>query len=164
MEKTGTIFDLKRYAIHDGPGIRTTVFFKGCPLDCIWCHNPESRTLEPDEISSRNSHPAASEDRMSGHKTVGRTVTVSELMSEIVEDRLFYEQSRGGVTFSGGEPLLQADFLVDVLRDELGLTGTKKGCNMGVCGACTILLDGEPKNSCLLLASACQDHKITTIV
>jgi pyruvate formate lyase activating enzyme len=93
MDPVGNIFDLKKYAIHDGPGIRTTVFFKGCPLDCWWCHNPECRNGE-------------SADRLPN-----REATVAALMAELAKDEIFYDQSGGGVTFSGGEPMTQIDFL-----------------------------------------------------
>ena len=96
----GTVFDIKRFAIHDGPGIRTTVFLQGCPLNCNWCHNPESR--EPDPCTAPN---AASLRQLSVH----------QVMAELEKDRLFYDESGGGVTFSGGEPLLQHAFLGAVL-------------------------------------------------
>ena len=103
----GTIFDIKRFAVHDGPGIRTTIFFKGCPLECWWCHNPESQNSDPETILRPNSE----EEEM-----VGRRVSVTEIMEEIQKDTIFYDQSGGGVTFSGGEPLLQTEFLVALLN------------------------------------------------
>jgi pyruvate formate lyase activating enzyme len=137
---TGTIFDITRYSIHDGPGIRTTVFFKGCPLRCLWCHNPESQVPENeiffwedrcvgcgDCINSCNSgaiNNAANctlcgkcvEACCSGaREMVGRQITVSEVVKEIEKDLIFYDQSGGGVTFSGGEPLAQHTFLLDTL-------------------------------------------------
>ncbi len=109
----GIIFDIKHYALHDGPGIRQTVFLKGCPLSCWWCHNPESRSREP--FSFRK------EEKVDGHvvveqETVGRKITVQDLMKEIEKDTLLFEESHGGVTFSGGEPMLQFDFLLKVLK------------------------------------------------
>jgi len=104
---TGTVFDIKRFAIHDGPGIRTTVFLKGCPLDCWWCHNPEGCSADPEFM-----------DRVAEHRTpvaVGSKMTVAEVMAEIEKDLLFYDESGGGVTFSGGEPLSQAEFLIALL-------------------------------------------------
>ncbi len=83
----GYIFDIKRFAIHDGPGIRTTLFMTGCPLDCLWCHNPESR---PDS----GVLPGKS-----------RKISVENAIEELKKDSVFYEESGGGVTFSGGEPL-----------------------------------------------------------
>jgi len=106
----GTIFDIKRYAIHDGPGIRTTVFFKGCPLNCQWCHNPESRSHDPEEFEIIRT---GGESRK---ETIGRIVSVDEVMDEIERDRVFYEESGGGATFSGGEPLEQIEFLRAVLH------------------------------------------------
>jgi len=112
IEQSGIIFDIKRYAVHDGPGIRTTVFLKGCPLDCWWCHNPESKAHEPEKIRTRRrSQLSAWKD-----KTAGRSWTVAEVMAELLQDRIFYDQSGGGVTFSGGEPLMQADFLTALLE------------------------------------------------
>ena len=108
VEPVGTIFDIKQYAIHDGPGIRTTVFFKGCPLDCAWCHNPESRCPDPEPVTVAR----GSERR----KTVGCTSTVEEVLREVSRDEIFYDESGGGVSFSGGEPLLQVDFLSACLR------------------------------------------------
>lgn len=100
----GIIFDIKRFAIHDGPGIRTTVFFKGCSLACRWCHNPEGQRPEPEPVAAA----CGSDGR---HGTVGRRVTAGEVLSEIEKDGLFFDESGGGATFSGGEPLLQPDFL-----------------------------------------------------
>jgi pyruvate formate lyase activating enzyme len=95
---TGQIFAIKRYAIHDGPGIRTTVFLKGCPLNCWWCHNPESR------------HSPASDEAAASQ------ITADDVINEVCKDVVFYDQSGGGVTFSGGEPLIQVDFLQAMLQ------------------------------------------------
>jgi pyruvate formate lyase activating enzyme len=145
---SGTVFNISRYAIHDGPGIRTTVFLKGCPLSCWWCHNPESIAPEP-QISVRRSrcircglcaqacpHHAISlsDEEMTAdpdlcqgcfdcaracpaeaREIVGRTMTVAEVMAEIRKDIPFYDESGGGVTFSGGEPLMQPAFLIGLL-------------------------------------------------
>lgn len=110
----GVIFDIKHYAIHDGPGIRTTVFLKGCPLGCIWCHNPESRDPAPQTILR--------ELKLDGNvrvsqETVGREVTVREVMAQIMKDAIFYEESGGGVTFSGGEVFVQDNFLISLLAE-----------------------------------------------
>ena len=116
MSQTGIIFDLKKFAIHDGPGIRTTVFFKGCPLECRWCHNPES--ISPAVVRLPADHPARNGNPACSRETViGREVTVDDLMAEIMQDEIFYDQSGGGVTFSGGEPMLQIDFLEALLRE-----------------------------------------------
>lgn len=147
--KTGLIFDIKRYAIHDGPGIRTTVFFKGCPLHCPWCHNPEGQDSNPElsynetrclkgctecikicpEDALSHFHHDISIDRekcdlcgdcaqtcpTDALEIIGRELSVEEVMEEIEKDQVFYEESAGGVTFSGGEPLAQLEFLYSVL-------------------------------------------------
>jgi len=153
----GTIFDIKRFAIHDGPGIRTTIFFKGCPLHCSWCHNPEGiesrfelmpnssrcaadcteclkvcpdilakkdgrivleRAVRGDALCSRCAD-ACVYDAL---RLVGKRVTVEDIAAEVEKDRIFYDQSKGGVTFSGGEPLLQPVFLSELI-DELKTRG-----------------------------------------
>jgi len=109
----GVIFDIKHYALHDGPGIRQTVFLKGCPFSCWWCHNPESRSRQPFTYTK--------EEKIDGRvirekETVGYKISVNDLMAEIERDILFFEESGGGVTFSGGEPMLQFEFLKAVLQ------------------------------------------------
>lgn len=121
VAQTGIIFDIKKFAIHDGPGIRTTVFFKGCSLDCWWCHNPESRNPEPESKQVRFSRGAHGDSRMKD-MTIGCTVTVEELIAEILQDEIFYDQSGGGVTVSGGEPLMQVEFL-NALLDQCHCLG-----------------------------------------
>jgi pyruvate formate lyase activating enzyme len=113
----GLIFDIRRFGVHDGPGIRTTIFFKGCPMNCWWCHNPESQCIQPEETSR-----SVILDNRTFHKKeiTGTWMTVSEVMNEIRKDRIFYDESYGGVTLSGGEPLLQMTFL------EMILDGLKK--------------------------------------
>lgn len=105
----GLVFDIKKFAIHDGPGIRTTVFFSGCPLSCKWCHNPECR------VSSNG-------------KT--REMTVLQVIDEIIKDVIFYDESDGGVTFSGGEPLMQPEFLLELLQNcrQLGIHTSVDTC------------------------------------
>ena len=148
MDLKGTMFDIKKYAIHDGPGIRTTVFFKGCPLTCSWCHNPESWKPDPEPGWRRNrcircgqckdicpsqaitlsdNGPITDTDRCTvcgecvpncvrdAREIIGRQWSVPELMDEIRKDVIFYDESEGGVTFSGGEPLMQPEFLLAVL-------------------------------------------------
>lgn len=111
---TGLIFDIKRFAIHDGPGVRLTVFFKGCPLRCSWCHNPEG--IDSSQQTVQREHKIG--DRTLGweKETVGRYYSVAQLMAEIEKEVIFFDDSGGGVTFSGGEPLLQLDFLAEVLK------------------------------------------------
>ncbi len=149
-EVTGIIFDIKRYAVHDGPGIRTTVFLKGCPLTCIWCHNPEAISLSPELVV----HPEkciicgacleqcplkAHETTVNGERIFhrerceacgkcvevcyaealtmyGKNVSVEEVMDEIRKDAEFYRNSGGGVTVSGGEPLVQHQFIMELLK------------------------------------------------
>ncbi len=115
MTVTGVVYDIKRFAIHDGPGIRTTVFLKGCPLDCWWCHNPESRsaaiTVQPDN-PLRKSTDLASPD----YPFLGKQVSSREIIDIVAKDALFFDESGGGVTFSGGEPLAQYHFLLDLLN------------------------------------------------
>jgi pyruvate formate lyase activating enzyme len=114
MVSKGLIFDIKRFSVNDGPGIRTTVFFKGCPLTCWWCHNPESRSCDAEQITIAR--------KLNGREflkqeTIGKLFTVEEVMIEILKDAIFYETSGGGVTFSGGEPLLQPEFLKELSRE-----------------------------------------------
>lgn len=104
----GTIFKIKKYALHDGPGIRTTVFLKGCPLHCRWCHNPEGIVPRPQPMPRLTASGEVLE-------TMGRVINVDELVGEIEKDQLFYDESGGGVTFSGGEPLAQPHFLEALL-------------------------------------------------
>ena len=107
------IFDIRRYTIHDGPGIRTTVFFKGCPLRCQWCHNPESQETGIGQISAKRMLDGRSFETQSA---VGSWQSAIDLMKVIEKDEVFYIESGGGVTFSGGEPLMQADALMEILQ------------------------------------------------
>ena len=120
------ICDIKRFAVHDGDGIRTTVFFKGCPLKCVWCHNPESLSFEPQTAFYEHKCigcGACKRDGFTAEQCLGeaqvlygREVTVEELLPILLEDRDFYENSGGGVTLSGGECLCQADFCACLLK------------------------------------------------
>ena len=101
----GRIFDIQKYSIHDGPGIRTIVFLKGCPLRCKWCCNPESQIRDIQIMVQGGKE-----------KTVGRDVTVEEVMEEVMKDSAYYRRSGGGLTLSGGECLLQPDFAGALLR------------------------------------------------
>jgi pyruvate formate lyase activating enzyme len=107
------IFDIKRFAIHDGPGIRVTVFFKGCPLSCWWCHNPEGIPKEPSQQSQMIQFDGIQIER---DLEIGKWVEVEEMVSEIIRDRVYMEETGGGVTFSGGEPLMQAASLSRMLE------------------------------------------------
>ena len=145
---TGYVFRIERFSTHDGPGIRTTVFLKGCPLRCTWCHSPESQSAEPELLFREDRCIRCFEcvddcqlgalssvdgtlvidrnvcrwcgDCADGCPTGARTqsgsvMTESRLMDEIVRDTIFYDQSGGGVTFSGGEPMMQPEFLAAML-------------------------------------------------
>jgi pyruvate formate lyase activating enzyme len=124
---TGIIFDIQRFSVHDGPGIRTTVFMKGCPLRCRWCHNPEGLTkkqqLQFFEEKCIGCGLCGEKNKLSDAKccptdaltVCGKYVTEQEILTEILKDKVFYA-NEGGVTFSGGECLLQADFVTAVLE------------------------------------------------
>jgi pyruvate formate lyase activating enzyme len=116
MRNKGFIFDIKKYSVNDGPGIRTTVFLKGCPLNCWWCHNPESQRGEPEKVDQCTFRWNLSND-YSQRDVIGSQVLVEDVMREVEKDLPFYEESKGGVTFSGGEPMLQIDFLHSLLTE-----------------------------------------------
>ncbi len=130
------IFNIQRFSVHDGPGIRTTVFFKGCPLNCLWCHNPESKAFGSEihffpqkcihcgRCSAVCPHLdscvacglCASVCPVEARQVIGEVYSEDQIWAEIVKDRLFYEESGGGVTFSGGEALAQPEFLLNILK------------------------------------------------
>ena len=120
------IFEIKRFAVHDGDGIRTTVFFKGCPLRCVWCHNPEGIGFEPQVAHYEHKCIGCGECKREGftpesclgeaYALYGKEMTVDELLPLLLEDKDFYENSGGGVTLSGGECLMQADFCAELLK------------------------------------------------
>ena len=121
----GTIFDIQKFCTSDGPGIRTTVFFKGCPLSCLWCHNPESQRTEreimfyPDKCKGCGRCRDAGDDFVcynDARRACGRVISADEVMEEVLRDNVFYESSHGGVTLSGGEPMYQADFALEILK------------------------------------------------
>ncbi len=116
-DKVAIISDIKKYAVHDGPGIRTTIFFKGCPLECWWCHNPECLNPEPEIFNIKRHQPDSEPRIIEKAETIGRRMTVSEVLDEIKKDVIFYDQSGGGVTMSGGEPMMQIDFLEAFLKE-----------------------------------------------
>lgn len=107
------IFDIRSFSVHDGPGIRQTVFLKGCPMRCHWCHNPESQEIITETIGIRKKLENIG---FSGTETIGKIMSVSEVMEMIVKDILFFEESGGGVTLSGGEPLMQPEFCLALLK------------------------------------------------
>jgi len=113
MNNSGIIFDIKRFAVHDGPGIRTTVFFKGCLAHCWWCHNPESQSTEIQSVKKSSKLDAMIFEE---NESVGRKISADELLAEITKDSVYFDESGGGVTFSGGEPLMQPEFLETILK------------------------------------------------
>ncbi|MEA4922496.1 MAG: glycyl-radical enzyme activating protein [Eubacteriaceae bacterium] len=146
--KTATIFNIQKFSIHDGPGIRTTIFFKGCPLKCLWCANPESQDTKPvlevfpkncigcgecvktcavkaisfsesginvDRVKCKTCKACAKQCYSKTLKMVGENKTVDEVVEEIKKDEVFYKNSGGGFTFSGGEPLEHGDFCIEVM-------------------------------------------------
>ncbi len=102
---SGRIFDIQKFSVHDGPGIRTIVFFKGCALRCKWCCNPESQNYEIETMMQNGKE-----------KTIGRDVTVDEVLQIVKQDLPYYRRSGGGMTLSGGEMLCQTDFAYALLR------------------------------------------------
>ena len=125
-DMTANIYAIKRFAVHDGDGIRTTVFFKGCPLKCVWCHNPESIDFKPQIAYYQNKCIGCNECKREDFKTedclgeaqvlYGKKVNLEELLPQLLEDKEFYETSGGGVTISGGECLAQPDACAMLLK------------------------------------------------
>jgi pyruvate formate lyase activating enzyme len=116
---SGIVFDIKEFTVHDGPGIRTTVFLKGCPLACMWCHNPEGQSKQPQVIRSP-----------SGERLAGRKYTAGDLASLLNQQASILRANEGGITFSGGEPLFQAEFVAEVIDglDDLHVLLDTSGC------------------------------------
>jgi len=120
--KKPVIFNIQKFSVHDGPGIRSTVFFKGCPIRCKWCHNPESQ----------NYHAELMKNKDGVEETIGKEYPIKELVNELLKDQLFYDQSGGGVTFSGGEVMTQPQhYVVETARRLHG-----RGINLAIdtCG------------------------------
>jgi len=134
---TGMVFNVQRFSLHDGPGLRTTVFMKGCPLSCAWCHNPESQSPLQEFVRLRHrcmrcgrctdeelANPVVSgrgdndvEACPTGAlQAVGETMDAATLVTSLLRDRIFFDESGGGVTISGGEPLMQAAFVTEAMR------------------------------------------------
>jgi len=137
MTATGLVFNVQRFSVHDGPGVRTTIFMKGCPLACSWCHNPESQQLSPafvrmqhrcmrcgrctdDELATavvfNKSECDVANCPTGALQMIGERTDADFLIRRVLRDRVFFDESHGGVTISGGEPLVQAPFTIDVLR------------------------------------------------
>lgn len=133
---TGLVFNIQRFSLHDGPGVRSTVFMKGCPLHCAWCHNPESQSPRQDFVRLRHrcmhcercSEEELANPVVTGRgpedvelcptgalQAVGEMMTAQVLVATLLADRVFFDESHGGVTFSGGEPLMQAAFVTECL-------------------------------------------------
>lgn len=124
----GMIFNIQKFSLNDGPGIRTTVFFKGCPLKCWWCHNPESQSSEPElmyhEKQCIQCHSCEEKNMLEKSEAcptnawtlMGKQYDVETLVEILLQDKVFYDQSNGGITFSGGEPLMQIDYLLEVMK------------------------------------------------
>ena len=150
MSETGIVFDIQRCSLHDGPGIRTTVFVKGCQLNCLWCHNPESLSFKPqlsyNELQCVNCLSCVRACEFDAHlidshgqhmidfakcvacgkcvdgcqgnamRVIGDEMDVDQVMKTVIRDRAFYERSGGGITVSGGEPMMQKDFTKELLE------------------------------------------------
>ncbi len=173
---SGTVFDIKEFAVFDGPGIRTTVFMKGCPLRCAWCHNPEGLSPRPQLMVSRAActhcgaceavcpHASGACDaggacdacgtcvaacRGNYRKIVGTVWTAEDLAARLQRDADVYALSGGGVTFSGGEPLMQWDFVRDVFAR---LTGVHRAIETS--GFCSDAVFAEAMETCDLIMMA----------
>lgn len=173
---TGVIFDIQRFCTHDGPGIRTVVFLKGCPLNCAWCHNPESKIMAkqlfytPTQcigcggcalVCPQHAHSMVD----GGHifdrtkctaclkcvevcnaralEAAGKDYTVEQALAEVEKDRVFYDESGGGMTISGGEPMLQFEFTSELLRQAKAV-GISTAIETSGCGQAERFLDLIP--------------------
>lgn len=171
----GTVFNIQKFCINDGPGIRTTVFLKGCPLSCLWCHNPESKSAKPEvmfdakkcimcgkcaSVCSNACHLFTSEGHVferskcvacgkcsdtcyaSSIEMTGTERSAEDVIAEVMKDKAFYDNSGGGMTLSGGEPMLQFDFTYELLRL------AKEGGASHMYGDMRICSDRELPQSC----------------
>lgn len=109
----GLVFDIRHFSVHDGPGLRVTVFLKGCPLSCAWCHNPESQSFETETCMRIH---RLDDKEFEIVENIGNRMSVGEVLQEVEKDISIFDESKGGVTFSGGEPLSQPEFLKDLLK------------------------------------------------
>lgn len=128
-KSTGTVFNIQHFCVNDGPGIRTTVFLKGCPLFCVWCHNPESQRFGAEMLFYKDKCVGCGRCRgitaadgdfvcYNGAREIcGKSLAVDEILTEVLKDKPFYDSSDGGVTLSGGEPLAQFSFSLDLLKN-----------------------------------------------
>ncbi|MBO1306324.1 glycyl-radical enzyme activating protein [Enterococcus sp. 669A] len=123
MKKRPTVFNIQKFSTHDGPGIRTTIFFKGCPIRCEWCHNPESQVFAPEIMLNKYGK----------EELIGKDYSIRELVKKIQADQIFYDQSGGGVTFSGGEVMAQdMDYVVELAKEcqRMGISVTIDTCGV----------------------------------
>ena len=153
---TGTILNIEHFAVHDGPGIRTVVFLKGCPLRCLWCHTPESQRREF-ELLYNSEHcldcgscqqlcrqlpladPDAEQLTLAGNcptgalSVAGMEMSAAQVIEEVEKDRIFFQESSGGLTISGGEPLFQAEYTLEIMRlaSEKGIRCCVETCGFG---------------------------------
>lgn len=102
------IFNIQKFSVHDGPGVRTTIFFKGCPIRCMWCHNPESQKYKPEVMKNKDGK----------EETIGKQYTIKQLVKIVQADQIFYDQSGGGVTLSGGEVMTQdMEYIEELVKE-----------------------------------------------
>ena len=150
MDRKGVILDIQKFSIHDGPGIRTTVFLKGCPLNCLWCHNPESKNFQPqlsydankcimcgkcETVCPVNVHKFENNTHCTDYSKCilcgkcvescpvnalsiyGKSMSINEIISEVKKDKKFFDNTGGGITISGGEPLSQQEFTAALAKE-----------------------------------------------
>lgn len=188
----GMVFNIQRFSVHDGPGIRTTVFFSGCNLRCLWCHNPESHELTPrlgyfenacthcgkcvrvcpagaiaygdsrlvfDRERCENCFACVDYCAPGARRISGKPMTAAEVIDIIIRDKPYYDKSGGGVTFSGGEPLLQPDFLMELLQ-RLRKSGINTAIESALCVPENIIRDIAPLTGLFMCDIKSMDDKI----